>query len=53
MGSDDDGVFILGPSILADVGVKMVMPSLATLLSDTPGKLSCNQRPISRPIFFD
>lgn len=45
-----DAVLLLGPSCLLDVGVQVVVPSLATLLAYPALEVSRDQRPLLRPV---
>ena len=53
MSFNDSEVFFFGPTLLLDIGIEMVVPSLPTLLTDTARKVLCNVTPISRAIFTD
>lgn len=45
-----DAVLLLGPRCLLDVGVQVVVPSLATLLAYPAFEVSRDQRPLLRPV---
>lgn len=48
---DNHRVFPLGPFYLFDVGVQVVVPSLATLFPDSSGQEFRNSGPIRSPMF--
>jgi len=46
-------IFFLGPGVFFDVGVKMVVPSLTALLSNTPIEVRSDERPLLGTVFVD
>ena len=50
---DDSSVLFLSPSLLLDIRIKMVMPSLATLLADPTRQMLGYVSPIFSAMFQD
>ena len=50
---DDDPIFLLRPTFLADVGVEMVVPPLSALLADPSGKVLGDEAPILGSVCLD
>ena len=46
MSLDDGLVFLLSPTFFADVRVEVVVPPLAALLADAPGKVFGDEAPV-------
>lgn len=53
MGINDDLILLVCPFPFIDVGIKMVVPSLSTLLSESSLQLSSNERPFLVPVNLD
>ena len=43
-------VLLIAPRILVDVGIEVVVPALAALLSDAAGEVTSNERPLLRAV---
>jgi len=52
MGLDDDAILLLTPFLLDDLGVEVVVPSLAALLPDPARKVLRYKTPIFRTKLF-
>lgn len=48
MSLDDGMVFLLGPFVLADVRVQVIVPPLSALLANTSRQLLCDKAPVLR-----
>lgn len=53
MSLNDGLVFLISPFLLANVWIKMVMPSLTTLLSDSSREMLSDKTPILCAVIFD
>jgi len=49
---NDDMIFFIVPSFLADVGVQVIMPSLSALLADSARELLGDVAPVFRTVLF-
>lgn len=50
---NDDLILLLGPFVLADVGVEVVVPALSALLADPSGQVFGHEAPILGPVALD
>ena len=51
VGIEDDSVFLVSPGSFLNLRVEMVMPSLSTLLPNSPLQMLGNECPPLRPVF--
>jgi hypothetical protein len=50
MSLQDGSILLFLPGFLANVGVKVIVPSFTTLLANTTRKIRCNQGPFLGPV---
>ena len=53
MEDEEEPLFLGVPGVLVDVGVQVVVPPLAALLTNTLSQYPCDEGPFLRTVFFD